>query len=186
MWKKMNSLAVAGRFTREITMARICVLLVLMAAYSPHVIAQAPHIFGSWTLNADDSVYPGDLPRSQVRTYVPLEGEFYVGLAVTIDSDGNASFLQFTAKTDGQDYPEYGVFSLALLQMSDLPTTTTYSESQIDEYTVEWADKSDGETYLSGTRQVSTDGSRLTISFSAPDENGEGVDYLLVYDRPVQ
>jgi hypothetical protein len=130
---------------------RIFISLLFVAAFPPPVFAQAPHVFGAWTLNADDSIYPGALPESQVRMYIPLEDEFYVGLAVTIDGEGNASFLQFTAKTDGQDYPEYDVFN-----------------------------------YLSGTRQVSPDGTRLTIFFSTPDENGNFVDCSLVYGRQGQ
>lgn len=102
---------------------------------------------------------------------------------VTIDAGGRASFLQYTAKPDGGDYSEHDVITLAQQQMSDRKTPNTYSESRIDEYTVAWADKRDGETYLSGTKRVTADGMQLIIDFSAPDADGELVDYSLVYDK---
>ena len=145
--------------------------------------AQVPHIIGSWKLNNGASIYPGPVPRSQVRTYFPLDDGFLLGIAVTIDAQGNGNFLQFTAKTDGLDYPEYDAFSLAHLQMSGVSTSATYSETPLDEYTVEWVDKDGGEPSFSGTRHVSEDGDTLTIVFERHNPEGQPESYKLVYDR---
>lgn len=143
--------------------------------------AQAPHIYGSWSLDTDASEFPGAMPRSQVRTYFPGEDGYLIGIAITVDAQGNAGFLQFAARTDGQDYPEYGVGSLAALQITGTRTSSTYAESQVDEYTVEWVDKTDGEAYLMGTRSVSADGQTLTIEAHAPAEPANS--FTLVYSR---
>lgn len=143
--------------------------------------AQAPHIYGSWDLDTEASEYPGPMPRSQVRTYYPADDGYVIGIAITVDADGNASFLQDAAKADGRDYPEYGVGSLAEFQMSGTRTSSTYSETQLDEYTVEWVDKNEGEPYLMGTKSVSEDGQTLTIEAHDPDEPDNF--FTLVYER---
>lgn len=143
--------------------------------------AQAPHIDGSWALDAQASEYPGAMPRSQVRTYYPADDGYVIGIAITVDADGNASFLQYAAKTDGRDYPEYGVGSLAELQMSGRRTSSTYAETQLDEYTVEWVDKNEGQPYLMGTKNVSEDGQTLTIEVREPDKPDSA--FTLVYTR---
>ncbi len=100
---------------------------------------------------------------------------------VTVDARGHASFLQIAAKTDGRDYPEYGADSLAELQRSGARTTATYSERQVDEHTVEWVDKNEGQPYLEGTRRVSRDGRTLSIEAHDPAQP-EDV-FTLVYEK---
>lgn len=145
--------------------------------------AQAPHIVGSWKLNIEASD-PQDHPsRISVRDYYPVGDGFLIGLAVTIDEEGFPHFLQFTAKTDGLDYPEYSSNSLASFTMTGVPTSSTYAETQLDEYTVEWVDKSDGEPIGWGTRQVSADGQRMTLIGNSRNDAGEVVTYTTVFDR---
>jgi len=163
--------------SRAVLLGIFCVL----AGWQSTARAQVPHIYGSWKLDVDASEYPGPAPQAQVRTYFPTDDGYLIGVLVSVDAQGNASFLQFAARPDGQDYPEYGVSSLARLQMSGTPTSATYSETPIDEYAVEWVDKNEGEPYLIGTKTVSEDGQTLTIDVRDP-RNVEG-GYTLVYNR---
>jgi hypothetical protein len=129
-----------------------------LAGWQSTIQGQVPHIYGSWKLDVGASEYPGPAPQSQVRTYFPADDGYLIGILVTVDAQGNASFPQFAARTDGQDYPEYGVSSLAQLQISGTPTSATYSETEIDEYTVRWVDKNEGEPFQTGTKRVSDRG----------------------------
>lgn len=156
---------------------------VMLAAGIGVVGAQVPHIVGSWELDVDASTYPGPPPRSQVRTYFPLDDGYLLGIAVTVDAQGNASFLQFAARSDGEDYPEYNPFTLAGLQIADERTSATYSETPVDEYTVSWIDKNNGVAYATGTRRVSEDGNTLTIEFEMTDPDGQLRRFELVFSR---
>ncbi len=118
-----------------------------------------------------------------MRTYFSSEGDFLLGVVVTIDAQGNADFLQVAARPDGRDYPEYDSFLLAQLQMSDKRTVATYSEQPVDDHTVAWTDKMDGVPYITGTRQVSGDGRSLVIEFAVSNPEGEPQKFRLVYDK---
>jgi hypothetical protein len=100
---------------------------------------------------------------------------------VTVLSDGRVNFLQFAAKSDGKDYPEYDSTTLADYQANGTSTRATYSEKRIDEYTVEVTDKVDGNVTAHGTRAVSEDGSTMTIELDpmGPD----GIAWKIVFDR---
>ena len=156
-------------------------LLLLSSVGVAH--AQIPHIAGTWKMNMEASEYPGPKPQSQVRQYFLTDDDFLVGLAVTIDAEGNPSFLQFAGKTDGNDYPEYSVRPLAQFQISGTVTPLTYSERQRDQYTVEWFDKYDGNTYASGTRSVSPDGRTMTVVAEIRGPDGKVSTFTIVYDR---
>lgn len=150
---------------------------------SSPAVAQVPHIIGSWKLNGEASSYPGPLPQSQVRTYAPLDDGFLLGVVVTIDAQGTAGFLQFAARPDGLEYPEYDNFLLAELQMSEKQSLATYSEQPVNDRTVEWVDKFEGEISATGTRQVSADGQSLVIEFEMRGASGEMQQFRLVYDK---
>lgn len=165
-------------------MFRIVVSIIVMTAGCVGIAnAQVPHIFGSWRLDVDVSTFPGPQPRSQVRTYHPLDDDYFLGIAVTVDAQGNASFLQFTAKTDGRDYPEYDPFALARLQVFGDRTSATYSETRLNDYTVEWVDKRDGEPTASGIRTVTEDGQILTIEYQTRGSEGQVQSFKMVYNK---
>ena len=145
--------------------------------------AQVPHIVGTWKLNTEASEFLGPPPRTEVRRYSVADNGYLVGLAVFVDARGNPGFLQFAAKTDGQDYAEYGSDVLAAFQMTGTPTPLAYSEQQVDERTVEWVDKFDGRVTAFGTKQVSEDGRTLTIVGEVPDGQGNTRRLRFVYDK---
>lgn len=145
--------------------------------------AQIPHIYGTWKLNTAVSTYPGPMPQIQVRTYRPIDDDSMVGLAVTIDAEGNPSFLQYAGKIDASEYSEYELNSLAQFQISGESTPLSYSEVRLDDYAVAWTDQFNGEACLSGTKRVSEDGQTLTIEFDAPGSDGENQHYSIVFDK---
>jgi hypothetical protein len=165
-------------------------LLISVVAYDPLAHAQIPHIVGNWELNAEATfaatgIREEDLPESGIysdsRTYYLRDDGYLIGLAVTVLSDGTVNFLQFAARSDGEDYPEYDSATLAEYQATGKATRATYSERRIDEYTVEVTDKVDGRITAHGTRTVSEDGSTMSLDLDAmgPD----GIAWKVLYDR---
>jgi hypothetical protein len=164
--------------------------LIFVVAYGPLARSQIPHIVGNWEGNieatlAATGIRIDELPEptiiSDSRTYFLRDDGFLVGLSVTVLSDGRVNFLQFAAKSDGKDYPEYDSTTLADYQANGTSTRATYSEKRIDEYTVEVTDKVDGNVTAHGTRAVSEDGSTMTIELDpmGPD----GIAWKIVFDR---
>jgi hypothetical protein len=144
--------------------------------------AQVPYIVGTWQLDHERSEYPGPVPETEIRQYRLLEDGWLVALAVVVGR-GNINFLQVTARTDGEDYPEYSAPTLAELQKSGTATRFTYAETNNDSHTVDWINKVDGRVYLSGTRNVSEDGRELTIVATAQGPGGQSRTFTLVYSR---
>jgi len=150
-------------------------------AFGAH--AQVPHIIGNWKLNAAASRLPGPTPQTDIRRYSVGPDGTLIGLAVIVDADGTPSFLQFAAKPDGKDYPEFDASSAAKYLMDGSPPPATYAETPVDSHTVEWTDKYDGRVTLSGRKWVSADGQTLTITASAKNERNEDIEFLFVFDR---
>jgi hypothetical protein len=100
---------------------------------------------------------------------------YLVGLLMTSSLRGY-HYLQFTAKSDGKDYPEYSDDVVADFIASGKPTPRSYSERIVDEYVTEWTDKVNGKVTASGRKTVSKDGRTLTITV-------DGSSQIRVYDR---
>jgi len=129
----------------------------------------APLIVGTWKLNLEKSGLQNAPPQLlQVRQYKLREEGYLVGLAITVNGQGNPTFLHFTAKSDGKDYPEYTNDLLADMLATGKQTTRTYAERVIDDYTTEWIDKQNGRVTAQGTKTISRDGKTMTINGVGP------------------
>jgi hypothetical protein len=136
----------------------------------------APPIVGSWKLNTEKSELPPlRAGFFEIRQYTMRPDGYLVGLLITSNARGY-HYLQFTAKSDGKDYPEYSDDVVADLIASNKPTTRSYSERIVDEYVTEWTDKVNGKVTASGKKIVSNDGHTLTITV-------DGTSRIRVYDR---
>jgi hypothetical protein len=145
--------------------------------------AQVPHILGNWKLNPAASRLPGAAPQTHIRRYSVGPDGILIGLAVEIAADGTPSFLQFAAKPDGKDYPEFDAGSAARYLMDGSAPLATYAEAPVDSHTVAWTDKYDGRVTFSGRKSVSTDGRTLTITAVVKNERNEDVEIVFVFDR---
>src|SRR5262245_8771223 len=158
---------------------RIIVLAVVLVSsiWASWLEAQnAPPIVGRWKLNTEKSQLP-PLPAGffEIRQYTMRPDGYLVGLLMTSNARGY-HYLQFTAKSDGKDYPEYSDDVVADLIASNKPTTRSYAERIVDEYVTEWTDKVNGKVTASGKKTISKDGRTLTISVDGPPR-------IRVYDR---
>jgi hypothetical protein len=159
--------------------AAACFLLCYATAGS----AQVPHIIGTWKLNPAASRLPGATPQTDVRRYSLGPDGNVIGLAVVVDADGNPGFLQFAAKPDGKDYPEFSAGSAAQYLIDGSAPPAAYAETPIDSRTVEWVDKYQGRVTASGRKWVSEDGRTLTFTAVVTNQNNEKTEFLFVYDR---
>jgi hypothetical protein len=162
-------------------MRRAFALVLCWFAVGAH--AQVPHIVGNWRLNVEASRFSGPAPQTHVRRYSLGPDGSLIGLAVIVDAEGTPSFLQFAAKPDGKDYPEFDAGSAAQYLLDGSPPPATYAETPIDSHTVEWTDKYDGQVTFSGRKWVSADGQTLTITAVIKNERNEDIDFLFVFDR---
>ena len=160
---------------------RLTVAGLLTAGLAP-VFAQAqalavtqPPIAGTWKLNPQKSGVQVPPDYVEIRQYRLRPDGYLVGLLFNGDTRG-LRYLQFTAKSDGKDYPEHSDQIVADMIATGKPTPRTYSETKIDDHTTAWIDKVDGKITAQGRKIVSTDGQTLTITI-------EGQTAVRIYDR---
>ena len=151
------------------------VILILVLALAQAAAPTQPKIAGVWKLNTEKSTIRVPPGATEMRQYTMRPDGFLVGLVVTIVSQGFHT-VQFTAKSDGKDYPEYSDLNIAEMIAAGTPTVRTYAEKIIDEYTTEWIAKMDGRITSQGRRIVAPDGKTLTITI-------DGSPLVRVYDR---
>jgi len=147
--------------------------LARVPAQAPAV-AQPP-IAGTWKLNPQKSGVQVQPDYVEIRQYRMRPDGYLVGLLFTGDSRG-LRYLQFTAKSDGRDYPEYSDQIVADMIAAGTPTPRTYAERKIDDYVAEWIDKVNGKITGHGRKIVAPDGKTLTITI-------DGRTAVRVYDR---
>jgi hypothetical protein len=136
-----------------------------------------PLIVGVWKLNPEKSNLRVPPDYIEIRQYRLRPDGFLVGLLITGTTQGYR-YLQFTAKSDGKDYPEYSDQILADMLAAGKPTPRTYSERIVDEWVTEWTDKVDGKITAQGKKIISKDGKTLTITVEGALQSR-----VLVYDR---
>jgi hypothetical protein len=157
--------------------AMLHIVITIQGAQAPTPKAPPPLIVGTWMLNPEKSgvrLPPGSM---EIRQYTLRPDGFLVGLLITGNAQAGFHYLQFTAKSDGQDYAEYTDNLLAELLATGKETMRTYSERIIDDYVTEWTDKVNGRITGQGKKTISRDGKTLTVSVDGSSAQGR------VYDR---
>lgn len=162
--KRLSYLAVCG-------LAMVCTLQAQTLGNK-----SLPLIIGTWKFNPDKSNLRVPANHVEIRQYRLRPDGFLVGLLITSDAEGSYHYLQFTAKSDGKDYPEYTEALLADLVAAGKQTPRTYAETVIDEYTTDWTDKVDGKITSHGKKIISKDGKTLTVTV-------DGSSQTYIYDR---
>lgn len=155
--------------------AAIIVLLASSASPQERDGQATPLIVGTWKLNTDKSTARVPSGAMEIRQYSLRPDGFLVGLLITSNA-GDYHYLQFVAKSDGKDYPEYSDQIVGDLVAAGRPTRRTYAEKAIDEYVTEWIDKVDGRITAHGRKIVSKDRQTLTITI-------DGASQVRIYDR---
>jgi hypothetical protein len=137
-----------------------------------------PLIVGIWKLNPEKSKMRVPPDYVEIRQYSLRPDGFLVGVLITGNAQQGYHYLQFTAKSDGKDYPEYSDQIVSDLIAAGKQTPRMYSEKIIDAYTTEWIDKVDGKITAQGKKTISGDGKTLTITV-----DGSVPPIVRIYDR---
>ena len=157
--------------------AMVYMIVEIPSAQLPGAVRTPPLIVGTWKLNIETSGLPARQPNMiDIRQYKLRDDGFLVGLLIQSDARGGYHYLQFTAKSDGRDYPEYSDDLLADMIAAGRQTPRTYSETIVDEHVTEWTDKANGRVTSKGKKIISTDGKTLTITL-------DGLPQTYIYDR---
>ena len=153
------------------------VLIAVLSARAQERAAQpAPPIVGVWKLNPEKSKMSTQANYTEIRQYSLRPDGYMIGLLVTGTPQVGYHYLQFVAKSDGKDYPEYSDAIVGDLVAANRPTRRTYAETLDDEYTIDWTDKVDGRVTAHGKKIVSSDRKTLTITV-------DGSTTVRIYDR---
>ena len=156
--------------------AAAVLLLFATSAWPQEPARQAPPIVGTWKLNPEKSNLRAPTDFLEIRQYSVRPDGFLVGLLITGNPSRGYHYLQFVAKSDGKDYPEYSDVIVGDLVAAGAPTRRSYAERAVDEYVTDWTDKVDGKVTGHGKKTVSKDLKTLTITV-------DGSPAVRVYDR---
>jgi hypothetical protein len=146
------------------------VLLVCLAA-AP-ALAADPQI-GTWKLNEAKSKLNPASTKNNTVIYEVAPGD---SVKVTVEGttgDGKAFKSVWTGKYDGKDYPVTGD-----------PVSDSRAYTKVDDRTLTFSAKKDGQVNLTGKIAVAADGKSRTVTTSATDAKGQKVSGTAVYDKP--
>jgi hypothetical protein len=145
--------------------------IVLMTAFSLALCAADP-IVGTWVLDAKKSTYkPGPPPRSQTRVYRQSDGGI-TATVVTVAPDGKATTVEYPVNYDGRSYPVAGspdFDSIQMTRMSDRRSESTLLHG--------------GKTLAKAVREVSSDGTTLTITYEGTTSEGDAFKNVSLYEK---
>ena len=156
-------------------LAALGFVMAISAWAYPLTAQTTPLIVGTWKLNVEKSnarVLPDYI---EIRQYAMRPDGYLVGLLIN-GTPKAYHYLQFVAKSDGKDYPEYSDQIVGDLIAAGKSTPRTYAERIVDQYVTEWFDKVDGRITGQGKKIVSMDGRTLKITV-------DGSPALRIYDR---
>ena len=134
--------------------------------------AGADQLSGTWSMNAEKSMYsPGPPPKSLTVVIESDENNYKVDATGT-DGDGKPIHVQYSAKFDGKDYPATGIAN-----------ADAVSVKRIDAITVETLQKKDGKVVMTVTTKVSADGKSRTSTWRGKNAEGKDVHNVVVFDK---
>ena len=146
--------------------------------------AQVPRVLGVWELDPAASSLPQGFPlASETRSYDLRNDGYLVNLVIRKLANGRPDFIQIASKSDGKDYPQYQSVLLAEFQVNGTQTPATYSETIIDDSTVNIIAKAGGRVINKGVRSISADGKTMTINVVQIGPNGQETPITLVFKR---
>ena len=156
----------------KITATILLTLSVLVS--SVIVLAQNENPFlGTWDINLEESNFgSAAVPQNISRSYAELGDGNYMYLVVTTNSDGTTGATSASYSYSGEQYP--------IASIDPLPTARI-SYRRINETTVEYTVRLDGEVQQIGAKFISPNYQQLTIAIQFP--NSDQKDQILIFNR---
>lgn len=157
----------------------LAIALGAAASLSAQPIPPGDHLTGTWILNVAQSKYmPAESAPKSGRSRITVTT---AGIKVTTDgvnSKGEATHTEYTAKLDGMDYPWTGT-------VAGKPNTEqdAVSWKKIDEWTYENTSKSKGKVLTVSHVVISKDGKSRTNTVTGTNAQGQTVNSVVKYDK---
>jgi hypothetical protein len=147
----------------------VCLVVVSLPV---RLVAQSDPAVGTWKLNPEKSRYtPGPVPKSNLITIVAVD----TGLKVSgqgIDGAGKPTSINYTLTFDGKDRPVAGS-----------PDYDSTSGKRINANTTEQTRKKEGKMVQTARREISADGTTMTITTRGRDASGHTINNIGIYER---
>jgi hypothetical protein len=154
---------------KTITLALgLCFVAAIVASAS---IPQGSSHMGTWKLNETKTKLAAGAPKNHTVVYEAAGDNIKVTVD-GVDRDGKPVHHEWTGKFDGKDYAVTGD-----------ATSDMRSYKMIDERTVEFTAKKDGNVTLTGRVMVSADGKTRTVTTSSMDAQGKKMETTAIYDK---
>ena len=143
--------------------------MVIVLALATVAMAADPHV-GTWKLNLEKSKGPGPAPKTTIKITVQHNG--IKSVSDSVNAEGQATHVEFTAKYDGKDYPVTGSQAV-----------DTIAFRRIDANTFEGVAKKAGKEIGRSQEVFSKDGKTMTRTIKAKDAQGQDINIISVYDK---
>ncbi len=133
-------------------------------------LADSPHM-GTWKLNEAKSKFGPGAGKNTTVVY-EAAGDSVKVTVDGVDGNGNPVHSEWTGKFDGKFYPVTGD-----------PSADMRSYRKINNRTLALTGKKGGKVTVSGRIVVSANGKNRTVTTTATDSKGKGVNTRAVYDK---
>jgi hypothetical protein len=142
---------------------------------SAHVAAQgADPRMGTWKVNVAKSKFPGEPPKSLVRTFEDLGGGWIYVTTDAVNAKGVAGGNRTVHRCDGRDYPMAAKAQTAYITASCKRTGAN---------TFDLVFKADGKAVGNATDTISTDGRSYTFTQKGTNPQGQPVETVQIFDK---
>lgn len=169
-------------------------LLLISASVLPGQAAQGEFrrdlLAGLWKANWAKSTIPDARAGSQrpalYRQYVDHGDGFMLHTVMVVAPGQQAPQLQLlgAVKYDNKAYPTYTPGRLTDLLAADKQAAQTVTFKVIDEWNMEWTDKTNGKVTAAGTMMLSQDGKTMTFTSHAFNPEGKQVSQeTLIFEK---
>jgi len=148
-------------------------LLVLLGSAAALAQEENPFI-GTWDIDFDESDFgSATAPQNMSRSYTDLGNGSYAYQVATVNQDGTLGLTSAIYTYSGEQYP--------IVSFDELPAPALISYTRSNDTSVEYTVRLDGEVTQIGSKFISPNYGRLTISIQYPDTDLEN--QVLIFNR---
>lgn len=136
------------------------------------VVWAADPVVGTWKLNLAKSQFrPGPAPKEETRIY-EAQGDGIKVTVRTIAADGHSTTVNIAANYDGKDYPVAGSSDYDAIALKKISAQGAEAELMHA-----------GRVVATSTREISSDGTTMTITYKTSGNQDRPIDNKAVYDK---
>ena len=148
-------------------------LIILLAASLSLAQTENPFI-GTWDIDFDESDFGSAMPpQNMSRSYTDLGNGSYAYQVATVSQDGTLGLTSAIYTYSGQEYP--------IVSFDELPAPAMISYRRENDSAVEYTVRVGGEVTQIGSKFISPNYQRLTISIQFPNSDLEN--QILIFNR---